>query len=92
MPRYIDADRMKENIIANQSFKERMWEWIDAQPTQDVAPVVHAKWEPAFMGLEIICSNCRKSPHNSMQYDYCPFCGAKMSKCDEGYFTVICKV
>ena len=52
----------------------------------------HAKWEPAFMGLELVCSNCRKSPHNSMQYDYCPFCGAKMSKYDEGYFTVICKV
>lgn len=60
--------------------------------TEKLVPEKYAKWELAYMGLEIICSNCGNSPHNQMQYDYCPFCGAKMSKYEEGYQTVVCKV
>ena len=41
MTRYIDADVMKESIIAPRSNgKALISEWIDAQPTVDAVPVV----------------------------------------------------
>lgn len=57
---------------------------INQIPNADVAPVIHAKWEPRkdFRGF-VTCSAC----HECNVYDdwsvsgkwkYCPDCGAKM--------------
>ena len=55
-------------------------------PAVDVAPVVHARWEPCFdencrcrWGFGK-CSNCGQEyyAHAINHYKYCPICGAKM--------------
>lgn len=55
-------------------------------PAADVAPVVHARWEPCFdencrcrWGFGK-CSNCGQEyyAHAIDHYKYCPICGAKM--------------
>ena len=57
----------------------------DTRPA-DVAPVVHARWEPCFdencrcrWGFGK-CSNCGQEyyAHAIDHYKYCPICGAKM--------------
>ena len=45
----------------------------------DVAPVVHGKWEDSIAKYGILihkCSVCNKYSH--MAYNYCPNCGVKM--------------
>ena len=58
----------------------------DSIPAADVAPVVHARWEPCFdencrcrWGFGK-CSNCGQEyyAHAIDHYKYCPICGAKM--------------
>lgn len=50
----------------------------------DVAMVVHAKWEwKSVDGTEwlmLCCSNCEETGGAHENYDYCPNCGAKMDK------------
>lgn len=60
---------------------------VDKIPTADVVPVTHAhwKWELADNGwADTICSNCghvwNMDVHVSLDYDYCPYCGAKMDE------------
>lgn len=59
---------------------------LTAAPAADVAPVVHARWEPCFdencrcrWGFGK-CSNCGQEyyAHAIDHYKYCPICGAKM--------------
>lgn len=87
MARYIDAERMKENIVASQPFKERMCEWIDAQPTADVEPVTHATWiEDGYQDEAYVCSSCgwpEPDEKRREETQYCPCCGAKMEDVDE---------
>lgn len=61
-------------------------EIVAAAPAVDVAPVVHARWEPCFdkncrcrWGFGK-CSNCGQEyyAHAIDHYKYCPICGAKM--------------
>lgn len=60
---------------------------IDAAPTLDVAPVVHAYWEEGdgewvemlrdwYLKPTYICSNCNQEENRNTLY--CPNCGAKM--------------
>lgn len=58
----------------------------DSIPAADVAPVVHARWEPCFdencrcrWGFGK-CSNCGQEyyAHAIDHYKYCPICGALM--------------
>lgn len=64
---------------------------IDAQPTIDAVPVVHAHWVPqrpnnrTGKAYIFVCSNCKKfaiklmsSSIDEMGYVFCPYCGAKM--------------
>ena len=53
--------------------------------TEDVAPVVHAKWkieEPDWIMMCSNCGNCEEIFYPAMpsNYLYCPNCGAKMDK------------
>lgn len=46
--------------------------------TWDVAPVVHGRWDmhDTSLGLCCTCSVCGSNP--TMQYRFCPYCGARM--------------
>lgn len=63
MARYIDADNLISvlDILCDKGGDIRYWEqlkWIVADcPTEDVAPVIHAKWKGD--GEVLICSNCK---------------------------------
>lgn len=64
---------------------------IRLMPTVDVVPVVHGKWNtikrhrhwPDGSGYEKdYCSMCRFC--GSVEYAYCPWCGARMGEKGEG--------
>ncbi len=73
---------------------------IKEQPTLDAAPVVHGRWECAYNEntgeTDLTCSRCKDtrtingcyvSANGDSCYnedDFCPNCGAKMDKEDEG--------
>lgn len=88
MPKYIDAGEAKGRIaIAVNSGRactvQDIAAVIDAMPTADVAPVVHARWERQayWDSLESgepspRCSACHET--NLVEKPYCPNCGAKM--------------
>jgi ssDNA-binding Zn-finger/Zn-ribbon topoisomerase 1 len=53
---------------------------LDAIPTVDAVPVVHARWQGVspFVDTEE-CSNCRYNIQSEeLETPYCPWCGAKM--------------
>ena len=92
MSRYIDADKLYPTNFEIYTYEgdykkalEAVYEKIDNAPTEDVTPVVHAKWENGR------CTNCLADKPALMasvvhgyisQYqgnlNYCPNCGAKM--------------
>lgn len=53
-------------------------------PTEDVAPVVHAKWiEDVYQDEPYVCSNCGWAENDDMHRitgGYCVCCGAKMDE------------
>lgn len=60
---------------------------IDAAPTLDYEPAVHAHWflerEPDGSPYCFHCSNCDSDSHYigiKTAYDFCPYCGAKMDE------------
>ena len=95
MVRYIDAGKFHEWVYPNWSYcaqnDDDFHEAIDAQPTEDVAPVIHAHWirTPSLEDYQsdIECSNC--------EYDFtvdriciedylrCPHCGAVMDEVEK---------
>lgn len=69
---YTDTEGRPDTFDAGVQF---VLEKIDATPTVDVAPVVHAEWIQD--GCMYKCSNCG---NRESYYDdcYCRVCGAKM--------------
>ena len=63
---------------------------LKREPVEDVAPVIHAYWEPRESTLHVeksgACSNCGEAwPISDTEYFYyCPNCGAIMDKEKEG--------
>lgn len=58
-------------------------QYIEALPTADVAPVVHAEWVVCGDGDNVpwMCSHCGKTTahkYKVMYGKYCPHCWAKM--------------
>ena len=55
---------------------------VNAQPTADVAPVVHAHWiqgaYPDGCEIQYDCSHCNMSSNGKT--NFCPHCGAKMDE------------
>ena len=69
----IEACKPYENV----KFEEEEWE-EESQPTADVKPVVHGKWEKNEHTF-LTCNKCGfVNKYNRMQYAYCPNCGADM--------------
>ena len=92
MSRYIDADRLKEELrllhesgAANVD-NEVLYE-IDDAPTADVAEVKRGRWLPVkgYEGILYRCSECEDKPyrHTTARTKYCPDCGAKMDEVEE---------
>ena len=79
MARYIDAD-------AYLKYCEENWvplneDAVKVQPTVDVTPVKHGKWERKDENSnEIFCSHCDYKTIFLLNsyWNYCPNCGAKM--------------
>ena len=55
---------------------------IENAPTVDARPVVHGRWKTTdtLLGRCCVCSVCGSCP--TMEYRYCPYCGADMRDCD----------
>lgn len=57
---------------------------VRSLPAADVAPVVHARWEPSVRYMAAIkCGACGEDiflddPDQYEEWSYCPLCGAKM--------------
>lgn len=87
MPRYIDADylkQMRNDVISGKLKIETESDLIDACPTADVTEVKRGEWVGGrfdnYSGYyEEQCSNCKEF---SREYTrpYCPNCGAIMNK------------
>ena len=84
MPRYIDADNIPYEYDNNFRVVAPKHQ-IDHMTTEDVQPVIHAKWiETGDEQLDNIyfgnkCSECGFIYCGDFFY-YCPECGAKMDK------------
>lgn len=98
MPRYIDIDKMNrwtevdQESCSRDNCASRDYDcnecYYNNGGAEDVAPVVHAKWERIenpYLCSDMFtyeCSNCREQlcmvPENIALY--CPGCGAKMDK------------
>lgn len=84
MPRYVNIDEYLKDTFCDK-FDDCILEeeclvcWA-RQHTEDVAPVVHAKWisiDDKEMGYR--CSECGEMYWGSLR-NFCPNCGAKMDK------------
>lgn len=84
--RLIDADTLKgafEMDGYKSPYVERL---IDACPTVDAVPVVHARWEDCYPDDEVMkktvyrCSKCQECVFMNFAAHtrFCPSCGAKM--------------
>lgn len=81
MPRYIDAEKIKDDM-------RRYWIWdarllsmldeIDHVPTEDVRKNAHGKWKDTPNWLRKICSECGSDYVMADPLNYCPYCGARM--------------
>ena len=67
----------------NQNHLEECEYIIDQAPTEDVQPVIHAKWTGRIKEHDwvAICSNCKTEIEGTtgiIAMNYCLHCGAKM--------------
>ena len=76
MSRYIDAEKINFSSLTSPFDKARAEVIVMGQPTADVVEVKHGEWDNN--GDFYQCSNC--SNFTNYNYDYCPYCGAKMDK------------
>ncbi len=93
MPRYIDADKLSENIIErvnNPAIKSWLLSLINEAPIADVSEVKRGEWilerEPDNKPYCYHCSVCDSDFHYigiKACYNYCPHCGAKMGGKDD---------
>lgn len=90
MAEYIERDRLKEAISADcqhlfsfdASFYDMVMIDIDEVPAEDVAPVVHGRWEWITQD-KYRCNNCGRITRvdecmGKPMYSGCPYCRAKM--------------
>jgi hypothetical protein len=99
MSRYIDADKLKENMMQianNSSMKKYIIDtYIDNAPTAEVKPIVYGEWimcgNDDLRGYSSVfeCSNCGDITRIAYEardclFDFCPNCGADMRKESEG--------
>ncbi len=89
MARYIDADNLTKRLCpyTDSGYAQdidTILAIVDEEPTADVAPVMHGRWnyqkpDDAYTYKPWKCSNCGLQG-GKHQTAYCPHCGAKMDK------------
>lgn len=94
MSRYIDADKLMDNIkkwLTADSTESRLVDIddiavstlmeIEEAPTVDVQPVIHAKWVKSDVPNSFLakCTNCGFDA-GARSFKYCPMCSAKMDR------------
>ena len=88
MAEYIKREALVHRLKSPYLFNitQRIFDIISEIPADDVAPVVHGRFEPCFdengnwrQGFAK-CSNCGKEYYAQVinHFGYCPNCGAKM--------------
>lgn len=90
--RYIDADKMIDGYSTTFPYNldycddGDLMEWIESQPTADVAEVRHGHWTLHTDGSGT-CSECGTTQKNIWDCDrwqnYCGHCGARMDGDDD---------
>ena len=94
MLRYIDIDKMKRWTEVDQQSCSRehcastSYDcnecYYNNGGEEDVAPVVHSRWEEltdgGYLDPRMICSNCSNISTPLVSWKFCPNCGAKMDK------------
>ncbi len=80
MAKYIDADKLKNNLLQSGAICDFGLFLIEKQPAVDVQKVKHGFWEEGKVRgqFALICSKCKCNAGVTYDYDYCPNCGAKM--------------
>jgi hypothetical protein len=88
MARYIDADKFLQDEMKRcgcvplvgscTTDNESLAYQLAKASTADVAEVKHGEWETTDtpLGRCCVCSVCGSCP--TLEYNYCPYCGAKM--------------
>ena len=84
-PEYIERKALIQDLLRRNFYPVLVKRAILDAPAADVAPVVHARWEPYQTPNETrqsgwICTNCsgvQKDLRNG-DTEYCPHCGAIM--------------
>lgn len=72
-----------EAVHDRMMMEQRIGELNARAEAADVAPVVHGHWQSTGL-ISCRCSECQHLElKGSMEYLYCPHCGAKMDKEDE---------
>lgn len=79
MAEYIDKDELIEKITisAPTHIGRLINNFILKQQAKDVMPIIHAKWITGQYG-DTYYSYCNKYSRTTVDYLYCPKCGAKM--------------
>lgn len=89
MDRYIDAEKAINSVDTSVINSQYAISIIKSAPTEDVVPVVHARWIPQSRLKHILyylqtgqdlcsCSNCTSCGNKLMRR--CPTCMAKMDE------------
>ena len=81
MPRYIDADKLKETItdnFLNPYERNHIHDLIDIQPIADVQEVKHGKYIGEQQYGDCVMQHCEQCGYLVYVDDYCGHCGAKM--------------
>lgn len=96
MADYIDREKYCNEICrCDQNYCDKSSCPIWKAPSENVAPVVHARWIKCFderkvlnchSGTAFKCSHCnRRAGHKQIKfYDFCPKCGAIMDAEEDG--------
>lgn len=87
MSEYIKREQVLKLLESAQAWgwsMNTLYDEIQALPAEDVAPVVHGKWEwfgPCYDGNGKFwgtCSVCQTRQRLGDYYTHCPVCGAKI--------------
>jgi hypothetical protein len=77
MARYIDADKVLQELPDDLPYKASVKRVLIQAPTADVVEVKHGEWKENKIEYMLYgCSNC--DCRVDYEFNYCPNCGAKM--------------